>query len=480
MSAPPDIATNQRYVNGAWSPSTSTTTIDVIDSATELVMATVPAGSAEDADAAVRAARAAFPGWAATSPGERANFLLRLRDAVLARTDTLAEIITRETGMPVGLSRGVQVGLPLANLAQAADVVACYDFESTLGNSLIVREPIGVVACIAPWNYPLHQIVVKIAYAVAAGCTVVVKPSEVAPVDAFVLADITHDIGLPPGVFNLVCGTGPVVGEALASHPDVDMVSFTGSTRAGRRVAELAAGTIKKLALELGGKSANILLDDLTADEFAAAVTAGLAKAFLNSGQSCSAPTRLLVPAHRMAEAAAVAGAAADAMVLGDPFDPAVTLGPLSSAAARDRVLGYIRCGIDEGARPVAGGLGVPDGLNTGYFVRPTVFASVAPDMRIAQEEIFGPVLSVIGYADEDDAVRIANGVIYGLSGAVSSADPAWARRVALRLRTGQVDINGAAPNLAAPRGGYRQSGIGREFGRYGFEEFLELKSIQL
>ena len=343
-----------------------------------------------------------------------------------------------------------------------------------------MREPIGVVACITPWNYPLHQIAAKTAYAMAAGCTVVLKPSEVAPVDAFILAEVVDEVGLPAGVFNLVSGYGPVVGEAMAAHPDVDMVSFTGSTRAGKRVAQLGAETIKKVALELGGKSANVLLDDLDADAFAKAVSDGVQKAFLNSGQTCSALTRMLVPRDRLEEAEQIAAKTVAGVKVGDPFAEGVHLGPLASAAQRDRVQGYIQKGVDEGAKVVSGGTGAPEGLETGYYVRPTVFSDVRPDMTIAQEEIFGPVLSILPYDDEDDAVAIANGVVYGLSGGVWSADKDRAVQVARRLRTGQVEVNGGAFNPSVPFGGYKQSGVGREYGQHGLEEFLEVKSLQL
>jgi acyl-CoA reductase-like NAD-dependent aldehyde dehydrogenase len=468
------------YIDGAWTPSGSTETIDVIDSVTEEVMATVPAGTAADVDRAVAAARAAFDSWSTTPAEERAKYLTRIGDALGARMDEIATAISKETGMAKWLSQLVQVGLPINSFNSAAALAESYPFEEKVGNSLVVREPIGVVACITPWNYPLHQIAAKVAYAMAAGCTVVVKPSEVAPIDGFILAEIVHDVGLPNGVFNLVSGTGPDVGEAMANHPDVDMVSFTGSTRAGRRVAQVGAESVKKIALELGGKSANVLLDDLDQEGFAKAVTDGVGKAFLNSGQTCSALTRMLVPRERLAEAEAVAGAVAGALVVGDPFADGVHLGPLASAAQRERVQGYIRKGIDEGATLVAGGEGAPEGLDKGFYVRPTVFSNVSPDMTIAQEEIFGPVLSILPYDDEDDAVRIANGVVYGLAGGVWSADKDRAIRVARRLRTGQVEVNGGAFNPNAPFGGYKQSGNGREYGKFGFEEFLEVKSLQL
>ncbi|MCU1396534.1 MAG: aldehyde dehydrogenase [Ilumatobacteraceae bacterium] len=471
---------DQLYINGAWTASGSTDTIDVIDSVTETVMATIPSGNAADVDAAVTAAVAAFEAWSSTPVEERAKYLTRIGDALGARMDELASAISRETGMAKWLSQLVQVGLPINSFNQAAALAESYSFEETLGSSLVVREPIGVVACITPWNYPLHQIAAKVAYAMAAGCTVVLKPSEVAPVDAFILAEIIHEVGLPAGVFNLVSGVGPIVGEAMASHPGVDMVSFTGSTRAGKRVAQLGAETIKKIALELGGKSANVLLDDLDEAGFAKAVSDGVGKAFLNSGQTCSALTRMLVPKDRLAQAEAIAGATAGAMKVGDPFADGVHLGPLASAAQRDRVQGYIQKGLDEGATLVAGGLGAPEGLDVGFYVRPTVFSGVSPDMTIAQEEIFGPVLSILPYEDEDDAVRIANGVVYGLAGGVWSGDKAHAEQVARRLRTGQVEVNGGAFNANAPFGGYKQSGIGREYGHFGLEEFLEIKSLQL
>ena len=443
-------------------------------------MATVPAGTAADVDAAVAAAKGAFESWSSTPVEERAKYLTRIGDSLGARMDEIATAISKETGMAKWLSQLVQVGLPINSFNQAAAIAQGYQFEENVGSSLVVREPIGVVACITPWNYPLHQIAAKVAYAMAAGCTVVLKPSEVAPVDAFILAEVIDEIGLPDGVFNLVSGVGPVVGEAMASHPDVDMVSFTGSTRAGKRVAQLGAETIKKIALELGGKSANVLLADLDEAGFKKAVRDGVGKAFLNSGLTCSALTRMLVPRERLAEAEAIAGATANAMVVGDPFAEGVHLGPLASAAQRDRVQGYIQKGIDEGATLVAGGLGKPEGVDVGFYVRPTVFSAVTPEMTIAQEEIFGPVLSILPYADEDDAVRIANGVVYGLAGGVWSADKAHAEQVARRLRTGQVEVNGGAFNPNAPFGGYKQSGVGREYGRFGLEEFLEIKSLQL
>lgn len=465
------------YINGQWVVSTGTGMIDVINSTTEEVMGRIPEGTADDINAAVAAAKAAFESWSVTPVAERARFLQAIADKLAARRDEIAEIIISEVGMPKPLAVAVQAGLPVSDIGQYAKLLGEYQFEEKSGNSVIVREPIGVVGCITPWNFPLHQITAKIGPALAAGCTVVVKPSEVAPLTAFVLAEILDEVGLPAGVFNLVTGYGPVVGEALAAHPDVDMVSFTGSTRAGKRVSELAAQTVKRVALELGGKSANVILDDA---DFAKAVSSGVANCYFNSGQTCSALTRMLVPKSRHEEAVQIAKATAEKFTPGDPANEKTRLGPLISATQRERVINYIKKGIEEGATLVTGGTDAPEGLNTGYFVRPTIFANVSNKMTIAQEEIFGPVLSIIPYEDEDDAVRIANDTIYGLAGGVWSGDPERAKRVARRLRTGQVDINGGRFNPMAPFGGYKQSGNGREFGRFGLEEYLEVKSLQL
>jgi acyl-CoA reductase-like NAD-dependent aldehyde dehydrogenase len=468
------------YINGQWVASQGTSSIDVFDSITEEVMATVPEGTAKDVADAARAARAAFDSWSTLPAEERAKYMNRIGDALAGRIDEISSAISRETGMNKMLSQLVQVGLPINSFKTAAALAESFNFSKEIGSSLVVREPIGVVGCITPWNYPLHQIAAKVAYAMAAGCTVVLKPSEVAPIDAFMLAEIIHEVGLPAGVFNLVTGTGPVVGEAISASEDIDMVSFTGSTRAGRRVMQVGAETIKKISLELGGKSANIICDDLDAENFGKAVMGGVGKAFLNSGQTCSALTRMLVPRTRLAEAETAAAAVAEGMKVGDPFAEGTNLGPLASSAQRDRVQMYINKGIEEGATLIAGGLGAPEGLTTGFYVKPTVFSNVTNDMTIAQEEIFGPVLCILPYDTLDEAVEIANGTVYGLAGAVFSADKDKAIAIARRMKTGQVEVNGGAFNPNAPFGGYKQSGIGRELGEYGFEEFLEIKSLQL
>lgn len=464
------------FIGGRWVRARGGASIEVHDSTTEEVIARVPEGTPEHIDAAVAAAQQAFPIWSTTSVDDRVAALKRIKAGLKARADELIEVIGREVGMPVPGARLIQVGLPRANFSNAAKVLEAYEFERPLGNSLIVREPVGVVGAITPWNVPLHQIALKVAPALATGNTVVLKPSEIAPINAFILAEIIEEADLPGGAFNLVTGYGVPVGEALAAHPDVDMISFTGSTVAGKRVARLASGTIKRVALELGGKSATVLLDDA---EFEWAVPEGVARCFRNSGQTCTSLSRMLVPRERLAEAEALAASAAEQHTLGDPFEEVTQLGPLVSAAQRDRVRRYISTGLEEGARLVTGGVEAPDGLDRGYFVRPTVFSDVRSDMTIAREEIFGPVLCLIPYESEDEAVRIANDSIYGLSGAVWSADPQRAERVARRLRTGQVEVNGGPFNVWAPFGGYKQSGLGREAGTFGFEEYLEIKAIQ-
>jgi aldehyde dehydrogenase (NAD+) len=465
------------YIGGEWVQSAGGNVLEVINSTTEQVMGSVPDGTVEDLDRAVAAARSAFESWSQTSVHERSDWMQRIGEALGARMDEIAELIAQEVGMPLKLSNLIQAGLPTTTFSSLPQLLAELPWEEQVGNSLIVREPVGVVGAITPWNYPLHQIAAKVAPALAAGCTVVLKPSQVAPLNAMLLADVIDDVGLPAGVFNLVTGRGSVIGEALALHPDVDAISFTGSTAAGRRVSEVAAGTIKRVALELGGKSANIILEDA---DFQQAITDGVAKCFLNSGQTCSALTRMLVPKSRLAEAEQIAAAVAEHFKPGDPFEPDTVLGPLVSDAQRKLVRDYISKGAEEGAKLLTGGVEAPDGLERGYFVAPTVFSEVTPEMTIAQEEIFGPVLVLMPYEDEDDAVRIANDSIYGLAGGVWSGDQERAKKVARRIRTGQVEINGGAFNALAPFGGYKQSGYGRELGRFGLEEFLQVKSLQL
>jgi aldehyde dehydrogenase (NAD+) len=465
------------YIDGGWVRSTGTGTIDVINSTTEEVMGHIPDGTPEDVDKAVKAARQAFPGWAATPKEERGKYLQRITEGMQARMMDIANLVAQEVGMPINLSMMIQAGLPTMTFGSMAQIVDTFPFEEQVGNSLVVREPVGVVGAITPWNYPLHQIAAKVAPALAAGCTVVLKPSEVAPLNAFILAEIIDEVGLPAGVFNLVTGVGPVVGEAIAAHPEVDMVSFTGSTRAGRRVSELASQTVKRVALELGGKSPNVILDDAN---FEQAVSDGVGKAFLNSGQTCSALTRMIVPRSKLAEVEQIAAKSAEGYTPGDPFADTTRLGPLVSAAQRERVRGYIQKGIDEGAKLVTGGAEAPDGLDRGFFVRPTVFSEVDPNSTIAQEEIFGPVLSIIPYDTEQEAVEIANNTVYGLAGGVWSGDADKAKDVARQLRTGQVEVNGGSFNPLAPFGGYKQSGNGRELGKFGLEEYLEVKSLQL
>jgi aldehyde dehydrogenase (NAD+) len=463
------------YIGGAWVPPSQPRLLNVENPATEEVVAQISLGSAEDVDRAVRAAREAFPAFSDTTAEERIALLERIVEAWKARADDLAAAVTSEMGAPAALAKNAQVPLGLVHFTTAIEVLKTYPFESRLGTSLVRREPVGVCALITPWNWPLHQIGCKVAAALAAGCTMVLKPSEMAPLNAHIVAEIMDAAGVPPGVFNLVDGDGPTVGVAMSTHPQVDMVSFTGSTRAGIEVARNAALTVKRVAQELGGKSANILLDDA---DLATFVPKGVQAAFLNSGQACACPARMLVPRRFHDEVVRLAQATAAAVVVGDPLADGTAVGPLVSKAQFDRVQGYIQAGLDEGASLVAGGLGRPDGLTRGYYVRPTIFANVRNDMRIAQEEIFGPVLVIIPYDDEADAVRIANDSQYGLSGFVVSADAERAARVAKRMRTGQVRLNGAPHDFRAPFGGYRCSGNGREFGVFGIEEYLEAKSI--
>lgn len=463
-------------IGGRWVTPHGSRRTQVVDSYSEEGFAEVALGDERDVDAAIAAARAASSAWAATLPAARAALLRGIREALAKRADEIAVTITREVGMPIKMSRRMQVDAPLAILDMYARHASEFRYEEQIGNSRVVREPVGVIGAITAWNYPLYLLASKVAPALAAGCTVVLKPSEIAPLSAVAFAEATQEAGLPAGVFNLVVGEGPVAGEALSRHPDIDALTFTGSTRAGRRVGELASGGIKRVSLELGGKSASVVLDDA---DLPAAVKTTVNMCFLNSGQTCAALTRLLVPAGRHDEAAAIATEVAKGFVPGDPRAEGTRLGPLVSATQRDRVIGYIRRGIDDGAKLLHGGLGMPDGVSSGYFVKPTIFANVAPKSAIAQEEIFGPVLCVIPYSDEDEAVSIANDSIYGLAGAVWSANEARAESVARRLRTGQVDINGGTFNLEAPFGGYRQSGVGREMGRFGMEEFLQYKAMQ-
>lgn len=462
------------YINGQWLQPTGRAALDVIDPATEKPFASISMGTAEDVDLAARAARAAFPGWSATDRSTRLEILDRIIAGIKARSEELAQAISSEMGAPISVARTAQVGTGIAHFVTARAILADYQFEEARGKTLVVKEPAGVCGFITPWNWPLNQVACKLAPALAAGCTMVLKPSELAPISAFILAEIIADAGLPAGVFNLVNGDGPIVGAAISAHPEIDLVSFTGSTRAGREVARAAAETIKRVTQELGGKSANIILADA---DLGKAVAGGVFGCFGNSGQSCNAPTRMLVPKARMPEAIEAAKAAAAKAVMGDTKDEATRLGPVVSKAQYDKIQALIERGIAEGAELIAGGPGKPEGLETGYFVRPTVFANVSNDMTIAREEIFGPVLCIIPYEDDADAVSIANDTDYGLSGYVSG-EPEHARRIARLIRTGMVHINGAGPDFAAPFGGYKQSGNGREWGLEGFEEFLETKAI--
>lgn len=470
------IGTDRLYIDGQWTTPRASERIAVENPYTGETITHIPACGSADADEAVRAAHEAFPAWSATTPAERVAHLTALRRELAVRADEMAALITAEMGAPRKLAERIQVGLPLMVLDDIARTAEGFPWSERIGNSLVVREPVGVVGAITPWNYPLHQTVAKLAPALAAGCTFVLKPSEIAPLSAFLLAEIIDSVGFPAGVFNLVTGTGPDVGEPLARHPRVDMVSFTGSTRAGTRVAQLAAETVKKVALELGGKSAGIVLDDA---DLAASVTAVVANCMLNSGQTCTALTRLLVPRDRYDEAVALAADAAARTPMGDPGDPATRVGPLASRDARHRVLEYLEQARRDGAVFAAGG---PDAQvpGQGHFVAPTVLAGLDPTSVVAREEIFGPVLTVLGYEDEDDAVRVANDSDYGLSGGVWSGDTERALAVARRLRTGQVNVNNGRFNPSAPFGGYRRSGTGRELGRFGLEEFCEVKAVQL
>ena len=465
---------DQIYINGQWVPSDGDATIDVVNPSNEEVIGSVPEGTATDVDAAVAAARSAFPAWSALPLEDRLGHIEALAAQLAERSPEIGTLISQEVGMPAGMSTMIQAGMPAATTASVPVTARAFDFEEDMGRSIVTREAVGVVGCITPWNYPLHQIMAKIAPAMAVGCTVVLKPSEVAPLNAFLLTEIIDGLGFPPGVFNLVCGVGPVVGEAIAAHPDVDMVSFTGSTRAGTRVAEVAAVNVTRVHQELGGKSANIVLDDA---DLAAAVPGSVGACYLNSGQTCSAHTRMLVPKEKMDEISELAAQAAAGFTVGPADDPGSRLGPLVSQAQWDRVQGYIQKGIDEGATLVTGGTGKPEGLETGFYVKPTVFADVDNDMTIAREEIFGPVLCILGYEDYDDAIRIANDTEYGLASAITGEDIELARSLAKRIRAGRVAINGGY-DMNAAFGGYKKSGNGREWGEWGFHDFLEVKAV--
>jgi aldehyde dehydrogenase (NAD+) len=463
------------YINGAWVSPAELHVIPVINPATETSIGDVAMGSAKDVDAAVAAARAAFPAFAETTREERMALFEKILAIYKRRMTEMGQTISDEMGAPLTFATRMQAGAGLGHFKTAHDFLKDYAFVEPMGTTTILREPIGVVGMITPWNWPANQIACKIAGALAAGCTMVLKPSEMAPFSAILIADILHEAGVPKGVFNLVNGDGPNVGAAMAAHPGIDCISFTGSTRAGIEVAIRAAPTVKRVGQELGGKSANILLDDA---DFPKAVAAGVQACMRNSGQSCNAPTRMLVPQLRMAEVVGLAKAAAEKLKVGTPAAADTDLGPVVSQAQWSKIQGYIEKGIAEGATVAAGGAGRPDGLATGYYVRPTVFANVTPTMTIAREEIFGPVLAIIGYKDEADAVRIANDSPFGLSGYVNSADPERARKVARQLRTGMVHINMAFADSKAPFGGYKQSGNGREWGKFGIDEFIEVKSV--
>ena len=465
----------QFYIDGRWVDPAKTHDFTVINPATEEAIATISLGSSTDVDRAVAAAKRAFESYSETTPGERLALLRRVLEVYQSKMDQMAETISQEMGAPILLSRKAQAPAGLAHLAEIVKVLDYFNFEELKGSTLMRKEPVGVCGLITPWNWPMNQIVTKVAPALAAGCTMVLKPSEMAPLSAYLFAQILHEAAVPPGVFNLVNGDGPTVGAAIASHPDVAMVSFTGSTRAGVAVAMAAAPTVKRVTQELGGKSANILLDDA---DFEKTVPQGVQECFRNAGQSCNAPTRMLVPRSKMAEVVVAARLSAEATKVGDPFTDGISIGPLASKPQFDKVQRLINAGIQEGATLVAGGPGRPDGFTKGYFVKPTVFADVRNDMTIAREEIFGPVLSIIPYEDEDDAVRIANDTPYGLSGFVMSGNLERARRVARRIRSGNVHVNGARVDFGGCFGGFKQSGNGREWGEAGLEEFLELKAV--
>lgn len=462
------------YINGEWVTPEGSGMLDVENPATEETVAQIALGTAGDVDKAVKAAQAAFDGWAATPLEKRLEYVGAIVAGLADRKDDLAKAISDEMGAPMWLANAAQVPAGMGHFASVIEIAKNYKWEEVKGTTKIVKEPVGVCGFITPWNWPLNQIACKVAPALVAGCTMVLKPSEVAPLDAMILTEIIDSIGLPAGVFNLVNGDGPGVGAAMSAHPGIDMMSFTGSTRAGKEVAKAAAESIKRVTQELGGKSANIILPSA---DISAAVAGGVQSIMMNSGQSCNAPTRMLVPEDKQEEAVAVAKAAAEQVVPGDPKSEGMVMGPVVNETQWNKIQDLIQKGIDEGAELVCGGTGKPEGLNAGYYVKPTVFAGVSNDMTIAQEEIFGPVLAILPYKDVDDAVKIANETVYGLSGYVSG-EASEAAGVATRLRTGNVHLNGAGPDFSAPFGGYRQSGNGREWGEYGLEEFLETKAI--
>ena len=465
----------QFYIDGAWVNPAKTSILGVVNPATEETFALISLGSPQDVDRAVRAARRAFATYSETSAQERLFYLEKIIDGFRARLPELARTMTLEMGAPITFATERQATVALFHFEEAARVLSGYRFEEPMGAGIIRREPIGVCGLITPWNWPLNQVASKVAPALATGCTVVLKPSEIAPLSAMLFAEIVHEARLPAGVFNLVNGDGPTVGEAIAAHPGIDMVSFTGSTAAGVRVAKLAADTVKRVAQELGGKSANIILADA---DLKAAVIQGVHACYTNAGQNCQSPTRMLIPREGREAAFAAAREAVGGIRLGDPLDPATTMGPLVSQSQFEKVQALIQSGIDEGATLVAGGPGRPAELNRGYYVRPTVFGDVTPQMRIAREEIFGPVLSIMSYDSEDEAIDIANDTPFGLAGFVQSRDLKRARAVANRIRAGRVYLNGAPFDRSLPFGGYKQSGNGREFGVFGFEEYLEVKAI--
>jgi aldehyde dehydrogenase (NAD+) len=466
----------QFYINGEWvNPAEGLNTCDVLNPANEEVIGRIAMGSAADVDKAVIAAKDAFDTFSQTSVEERLALLGKIVEVYQSKYDEIAETISSEMGAPLTLSKAAQAATGLGHFAQAIEILQNFEWEETKGRTLIRKEPIGVVGMITPWNWPINQISCKVAPALAAGCTMVLKPTEIAPLNAMLFTEVMHEAGVPAGVFNLVNGDGLTVGEAMSSHPGIDMMSFTGSTRAGIAVAKGSADTVKRVAQELGGKSANIILDDA---DFESAVTGGARHCFNNSGQSCNAPTRMLVPESRHDEAKEIAKRAAETTKVGDPFAEDTGMGPVVSELQFDKIQGLIEKGIEEGAELVVGGPGKPEGLNAGYYVRPTVFANVNNDMTIAREEIFGPVLSILPYENEEQAIEIANDTDYGLYGYVSSGDMERAKKVANRIRAGSVAINNASADFTAPFGGYKQSGNGREWGPFGFDEFLEIKAV--